>query len=453
MIGIAVYRWYKNPAKNEAQEEPSEKSPEFQPVSFSFREGDTIMDESHSIYEPGTTDFLGEMGFQIGIDDGKEPPKVASLQVWLFDKEDIQTKTVSLMAIKAAEIDVLRQQAEAIGEMYTIEESSIGSTYWIKTNDMMLQVTIKAVEFGSQGQFTILDIEVTPHMNEEEKEDEHPTEEPSKGKFDWLRLYTMDGKFIFGAISYVIVGLLIGLFGSWVGAGTYFVLVAAAFGTYTYLYYQKPEVLQVIKEAVKNFFSKLPLWQWVLIVVVIVTTVLGVVEYRDYRKDQQQILDNQVLILEELKVVKAQNSAILTGALTADDLADLATVNDLPEAVDLSGLTTSVENMATSMGNFNETLDGLKTAVEALPEDADLTALQTAVIAAIDELPQKEDNTAMQSAIIEAINGLPQHTDLTAVQTAILDAIAGLPQNATLEEMQTAIITAIEAIEIPETNQ
>ncbi|MGD8621856.1 MAG: hypothetical protein PVH60_07890, partial [Anaerolineales bacterium] len=61
--------------------------------------GDDLYDDSFSIESPATGDFLGECG--VGITHAMsvgEPKKVSAFEVWLFDKNDIQTVTKILLS-------------------------------------------------------------------------------------------------------------------------------------------------------------------------------------------------------------------------------------------------------------------------------------------------------------------------------------------------------------------
>jgi hypothetical protein len=61
--------------------------------------GDDLYDDSFSIESPASGDFLGECGVGIGDLIGVgEPKKVSAFELWLFDKNDIQTVTKVLMS-------------------------------------------------------------------------------------------------------------------------------------------------------------------------------------------------------------------------------------------------------------------------------------------------------------------------------------------------------------------
>lgn len=82
----------------------------------SYKLGDDLFDDSFSIDSP-SGEFLGECGVgiseTIGVGDHK---KVTAFEVWLFDKNDIQTITKVLMSAHAYNDQAVRQRLEAKGE-------------------------------------------------------------------------------------------------------------------------------------------------------------------------------------------------------------------------------------------------------------------------------------------------------------------------------------------------
>ncbi len=73
--------------------------------------GDDLYDDSFSI-ESASGDFLGECGVGIGDMVGVgDPKKVSAFEVWLFDKNDIQTVTKVLMSRYAFNDDTTRAAA------------------------------------------------------------------------------------------------------------------------------------------------------------------------------------------------------------------------------------------------------------------------------------------------------------------------------------------------------
>jgi hypothetical protein len=78
--------------------------------------GDDLYDDSFSIDSP-TGEFLGECG--VGISDTigvGDPKKVTAFEVWLFDKNDIQTITKVVMSPHAMADGAIRTRLESKGE-------------------------------------------------------------------------------------------------------------------------------------------------------------------------------------------------------------------------------------------------------------------------------------------------------------------------------------------------
>ncbi len=90
----------------------------------SYKLGDDLFDESFSIDSP-TGEFLGECGVGISETIGVgDPKKVTSFEVWLFDKNDIQTVTKVLMSEHAYSDEALRQRLSAKGEPVPLAPNS-----------------------------------------------------------------------------------------------------------------------------------------------------------------------------------------------------------------------------------------------------------------------------------------------------------------------------------------
>lgn len=78
--------------------------------------GDDLFDDSFSIDAP-SGEFLGECGVGISETIGVgDPKRVTAFEVWVFDKNDIQTVTKVLMSKHAYEDEDLRQRLSAKGE-------------------------------------------------------------------------------------------------------------------------------------------------------------------------------------------------------------------------------------------------------------------------------------------------------------------------------------------------
>jgi len=83
--------------------------------------GDDLYDDSFSIDAPNGT-FLGECG--VGISDTigvGDPKKVTAFEVWLFDKNDIQTVTKVLMSTHAMNDAAIKQRLASKGEPTLLE--------------------------------------------------------------------------------------------------------------------------------------------------------------------------------------------------------------------------------------------------------------------------------------------------------------------------------------------
>ena len=100
---------------------PSEFTPQGQepPIAqfmTTYMLGDDLYDDSFSIDSP-TGEFLGECGVGISESIGVgDPKKVTAFEVWLFDKNDIQTITKVIMSPHAMNDPAIRARLEAKGE-------------------------------------------------------------------------------------------------------------------------------------------------------------------------------------------------------------------------------------------------------------------------------------------------------------------------------------------------
>jgi hypothetical protein len=81
-----------------------------------YIQGDDLYDDSYSIDSPAG-DFLGECGVSIAETIGVGSPKrVSAFEIWLFDKNDIQTVTRVLMSNHIFRDDAARDRLSAKGE-------------------------------------------------------------------------------------------------------------------------------------------------------------------------------------------------------------------------------------------------------------------------------------------------------------------------------------------------
>jgi hypothetical protein len=151
---------------------PSEQPLQFEPEAVgddslaTFRTiyalGDDDYDDSFSIESP-TGDFLGECGVGIGdLIGAGEPNKVSAFEVWLFDKNDIQTVTKVLMSNYAHNDAETRNRLSAKGDPIVAEPGSVIS---LQTASLEVEARIVDMTYGesalpSQSFFERLTIEL-----------------------------------------------------------------------------------------------------------------------------------------------------------------------------------------------------------------------------------------------------------------------------------------------------
>ncbi len=110
-----------------------------------YVKGDDLFDDSFSI-EAQSGEFLGECGIGIseliGVGD---PKKVTAFEVWLFDKNDIQTVTKVLMSTHAFNDPATYQKLEAKGEPFLIEP---GKQVVLETKTLQLVALVSDLEYA-----------------------------------------------------------------------------------------------------------------------------------------------------------------------------------------------------------------------------------------------------------------------------------------------------------------
>ncbi len=107
--------------------------------------GDDLFDDSFSIDSP-SGEFLGECGIGISETIGVgEPKKVTAFEVWLFDKNDIQTVTKVLMSAHALNDPSTFQRLQAKGEPLLVER---GKQIILETAALQLVATATDLEYG-----------------------------------------------------------------------------------------------------------------------------------------------------------------------------------------------------------------------------------------------------------------------------------------------------------------
>ena len=107
--------------------------------------GDDLFDDSFSIDSPAG-EFLGECGVGISETIGVgETKKVTAFEVWLFDKNDIQTVTKVLMSGHAFLDETLRQRLAAKGEPFKAEP---GAEMTLETATLTLTARVVDMNYG-----------------------------------------------------------------------------------------------------------------------------------------------------------------------------------------------------------------------------------------------------------------------------------------------------------------
>jgi len=108
--------------------------------------GDDLYDESFSI-DTGGGEFLGEYGVGVSETVGVgEPKKVAALEIWLFDKNDIKTATKVLMTEYAYNDPNIRARLEPKGELVVVKPQD---QVLLETATLQLLATVVDMEYGT----------------------------------------------------------------------------------------------------------------------------------------------------------------------------------------------------------------------------------------------------------------------------------------------------------------
>jgi hypothetical protein len=107
--------------------------------------GDDLYDESFSI-DTGGGEFLGEYGVGVSETIGVgEPKKVAALEIWLFDKNDIKTATKVLMSEHAYNDPAIRARLEPKGELIVVKPQE---QVLLETATLQLLATVVDMDYG-----------------------------------------------------------------------------------------------------------------------------------------------------------------------------------------------------------------------------------------------------------------------------------------------------------------
>lgn len=132
------------PAEWTSYQPPTEQAPMAQFMA-SYKAGDDLFDDSFSIDSP-SGEFLGECGVGISETIGVGvPKKVTAFEVWLFDKNDIQTVTKVLMSAHAFSDPTIRQKLEAKGEPF---QAVSGGQTILETATLKLVARVVDMAYG-----------------------------------------------------------------------------------------------------------------------------------------------------------------------------------------------------------------------------------------------------------------------------------------------------------------
>jgi hypothetical protein len=111
----------------------------------SYTLGEDLYDDSFSIESPAG-EFLGECGVGIGDVIGVgEPKKVSACEIWLFDKNDIQTVTKVLTSEFAFDDEETMARLSAKGEPVLAES---GRTILLQTASLEVEARVVDVVYG-----------------------------------------------------------------------------------------------------------------------------------------------------------------------------------------------------------------------------------------------------------------------------------------------------------------
>jgi hypothetical protein len=163
ILGFAVYKYLIPLFRHSTSDSPANKARDItnqsemtdysalgdeQPIAqfmTTYVLGDDLFDDSFSVDSP-SGEFLGECGIGISETIGVgEPKKVTAFEVWLFDKNDIQTVTKVLMSAHAFNDAPTFQRLQAKGEPFLVER---GKQIVLETAALQLVATASDMAYG-----------------------------------------------------------------------------------------------------------------------------------------------------------------------------------------------------------------------------------------------------------------------------------------------------------------
>jgi len=125
---------------------PTAEEPAMAQFMTTYNLGNDLYDDSFSI-DSQSGEFLGECGVGISETVGVgEPKRVTAFEVWLFDKNDIQTVTQVLMSDHAFEDAETKQRLEAKGEPVLAEP---GREMVLETATLRLVSRVVDMSYGT----------------------------------------------------------------------------------------------------------------------------------------------------------------------------------------------------------------------------------------------------------------------------------------------------------------
>jgi hypothetical protein len=142
--GATIPRTNRSPQSAEPAAEAGQETPVVQYLT-TYSLGNDLYDDSISIDSP-TGEFLGECGVGISETIGVgDPKKVTAFEVWLFDKNDIQTVTKVLMSTHAFNDPTISQRLASKGEPVLADP---GKRIVLETATLQLEARVVSMTFG-----------------------------------------------------------------------------------------------------------------------------------------------------------------------------------------------------------------------------------------------------------------------------------------------------------------
>lgn len=131
--------------ETERAQVPQGNEPPMTQYMTTYKLGVDLYDDSYSIDSP-TGEFLGECGVGIAESIGVgDPKKVTAFEVWLFDKNDIQTVTKVLMSEYAFSDPNISQRLASKGEPVLLEP---GKRILLETATLQLEARVVDMNYG-----------------------------------------------------------------------------------------------------------------------------------------------------------------------------------------------------------------------------------------------------------------------------------------------------------------